>query len=202
MTVPIKAFKPFSEINCVLDLFRFPLSEVKDPKQAIIHTTNEFKEMYGIEFSQNATHGHITTDMEGETISFQELWGEGYNVDDDDLHLFHYTDNSKSTGIHDGLAHALLNPPYGLRHNNPHKAFGGKYSEFEKNWMKNLIHKFCFEVLELDKLEDGNSLLIKKWPTNWSIYFDAGDEWWGSFCWTIVNSEKQWITVITASTTD
>jgi hypothetical protein len=142
--------------------------------------------------------------MRSEEISFQELWGKGYNLDQDEVRIFTYSHetNSVSFSISEGLAYALLCPPHGLISNNPHKSYSEEYAKFERQWMVGLIHKFCTEILELNHIEDGNKLQIQKWPTNWSNYFDAGDEWWGSFCWTITNLEKQWITVITASTTD
>tara|TARA_R100001132_G_scaffold27455_1_gene33721 strand:- start:17013 stop:17204 length:192 start_codon:yes stop_codon:yes gene_type:complete len=44
--------------------------------------------------------------------------------------------------------------------------------------------------------------IIFQWPTNWSNYFEAGDEWWGSFLWSVSNPDGNQIVVIAASTTD
>ena len=30
---------------------------------------------------------------------------------------------------------------------------------------------------------------ICKWSTNWFNYFDAGNEWWGAFLWTLVSDD-------------
>ena len=40
------------------------------------------------------------------------------------------------------------------------------------------------------------------WGTDWSNYFDAGKEGWGTFFWTIRRPGSDFITVIGASTTD
>lgn len=44
--------------------------------------------------------------------------------------------------------------------------------------------------------------IIYAWPTDWSSYFDAGHEWWGSFLWSLGHLTTGRIVVIAASTTD
>ncbi|WP_145051409.1 hypothetical protein [Lignipirellula cremea] len=48
---------------------------------------------------------------------------------------------------------------------------------------------------------DLSDFTIRKWSTDWSNYFDAGNEWWGAFLWTLVSDDGRgwWIG---ASTTD
>lgn len=38
--------------------------------------------------------------------------------------------------------------------------------------------------------------------TDWSNYFDAGKEWWGTFYWTVFNKKNNTIMVLGASETD
>ncbi|MGY3777090.1 hypothetical protein [Isobaculum melis] len=45
-------------------------------------------------------------------------------------------------------------------------------------------------------------LIIYRWNDDWSDYFDAGKEWWGTFYWTIYDPSTNRMTVIGASTTD
>ncbi|MGY3777087.1 hypothetical protein [Isobaculum melis] len=46
------------------------------------------------------------------------------------------------------------------------------------------------------------NLIIYRWNDDWSDYFDAGKEWWGTFYWTIYDPSTNRMTVIGASTTD
>ena len=48
----------------------------------------------------------------------------------------------------------------------------------------------------VDKLES------YEWTTDWSNYFDAGHEWWGTACWSIYDKCLNRYVVIMASTTD
>ncbi|NEQ24895.1 MAG: hypothetical protein F6K28_38525 [Microcoleus sp. SIO2G3] len=38
--------------------------------------------------------------------------------------------------------------------------------------------------------------------TDWTIYFNAGNEWWGSFLWTVYSHDSSFIVGIAASATD
>ncbi|MBD2770253.1 hypothetical protein IC235_20395 [Hymenobacter sp. BT664] len=50
--------------------------------------------------------------------------------------------------------------------------------------------------------DDLNEITIYSWDTNCSIIFDPGNEWWGSYFWTVYNPTKKWHIGIIASTTD
>lgn len=78
--------------------------------------------------------------------------------------------------------YAFTDPPYGLR-----------CKPDEKN-------QICIQTLER-LFGDINDFIIRKWSTNWSTYFNAGNEWWGAFLWTLVadNGRGWWVG---ASTTD
>jgi hypothetical protein len=43
---------------------------------------------------------------------------------------------------------------------------------------------------------------VWSWSKNWSNFFDAGNEWWGAFYWTLRRPGSQRYTVVCASTTD
>ncbi|MGY3777088.1 hypothetical protein [Isobaculum melis] len=45
-------------------------------------------------------------------------------------------------------------------------------------------------------------LIIYRWNDDWSDYFDAGKEWWGTFFWTIYDPSTNRMTVIGGSITD
>ena len=92
-----------------------------------------------------------------------------------------------------GLADALLDPPYGIRLQND-----------SAEARKQLVHRFLRLVFGYNVIEGSFESLpyIMKWSTDWSNYFDAGNEWWGAFYWTILLEERQEIIVIGASATD
>jgi hypothetical protein len=76
--------------------------------------------------------------------------------------------NEKSEYNTQGYADAFLSPPH---------SFGLKeMTNFE-------IGSFFLEFNRL-YFDDVNRLTIYAWPTSCSNYFDAGQEWWGSFFWT------------------
>ncbi len=104
-----------------------------------------------------------------------------------------------------GLSYALLEVPYGLRYNEFIRQKARKLGEIKKSKKINLIQtKFFNHFLEEIGLEitDETQLIIYEWSNDWSYYFDAGKEWWGTFFWTILKKEKREIIVICASTTD
>ncbi|MEM7346589.1 MAG: hypothetical protein AAF485_20290 [Chloroflexota bacterium] len=83
-----------------------------------------------------------------------------------------------------GYAFAFSSPPYGLR-----------VSLEEVNELFLAINTHLFNNFS-------DALDIYQWSTNWSNYFIAGNEWWGSFFWTIHNKSRDFIVVVGASETD
>jgi hypothetical protein len=86
-------------------------------------------------------------------------------------------------GIGTGFAYAFSSPPYGIR-----------MKAEELGLLFDKILKFI--------IVGSSDSVIYEWPTDWSNYFDAGKEWWGSFLWSISTPESSRIVVIAASTTD
>ena len=88
-----------------------------------------------------------------------------------------------------GLAHALLEPPYGL----------GLKKNVEK-------YTYLYKVFVQDFLginnRNKNSFTIYEWSDDWSNYFDDGKEWWGTYYWTIFNRNTNTIIVVGGSSTD
>jgi hypothetical protein len=46
------------------------------------------------------------------------------------------------------------------------------------------------------------NLIVHRWSTDWSDYFEPGHEWWGSYCWTIQRTGSPFVVAIGASSTD
>lgn len=67
--------------------------------------------------------------------------------------------------------YAFTDPPYGIRCAN----------DDEKRTI-------CSQTITR-LFGDLSDFTIRKWSTNWSNYFDAGNEWWGAFLWTLVSDD-------------
>lgn len=87
-------------------------------------------------------------------------------------------------GIGAGFAYAFSSPPYGMRV--PSEVLGELFEQVN--------HVILGGV--------DNTSVIFAWPTDWSNYFDAGHEWWGSFLWTVSKPDSHQIVMIAASSTD
>ncbi|GAB5440555.1 MAG: hypothetical protein Fues2KO_09040 [Fuerstiella sp.] len=86
-------------------------------------------------------------------------------------------------GIGSGFAYVFSSPPYPI--------------QLSAEALGELFEKFLHFIVS-----GSDDSLIYEWPTDWSNYFDAGEEWWGSFLWSISNPGSSRIVVIAASTTD
>jgi hypothetical protein len=219
MSPTVDAYARFEAMGAVLAIARFPIP-ARGAHVAAVDAMRVFAERYEKRLKalnpgrDVSGYFHITIDpdvelgrriLEGEEITIHELFGPGYDIDADEIRLFSYRPGACSSTTFEGLAHALLDPPYRLR--NPDRAsygaFGSsEYAAREAAWMRDVLREFCAEVLALDDPKRASHLRIHRWPTDWSSYFGAGHEWWGAFYWTVEDSENGWITVIGASSTD
>lgn len=86
-------------------------------------------------------------------------------------------------GVGTGFAYAFSSPPYPIQL--PCDELGRLFDKF-------LNFVICGSA----------DSTIYEWPTDWSNYFDAGKEWWGTFLWSFSNPGSNKIVVIAASTTD
>jgi hypothetical protein len=102
---------------------------------------------------------------------------------DEEHHRNQIAYSTKSADVK-GLSDAYLDTPYGL------------------SGTKDAVNDLFFEVV--DKLLDGvrENLQILSWNPDWSNYFDAGKEWWGTYFWTFHYDGTNRIVGIAASTTD
>jgi hypothetical protein len=91
---------------------------------------------------------------------------------------------SIDNGIGTGYAYAFSDPPYRVRL--APKATGELFAK---------VNTYVLGGIFRDSI-------IFEWPTDWSNYFDAGHEWWGSFLYSFANPHGSNIIVIAASTTD
>lgn len=60
-----------------------------------------------------------------------------------------------------------------------------------------------FELVNRTLFPEGTDMLeVYDWTTDWSNYFDAGREWWGTMCYSIYDQKTNRYAVIMASSTD
>ena len=213
----VKEYDYFDNISAVLDVARFSISNdvFRTDKSFIIQGLEEFGMRYTRTFNKlnpnldinDYFHVQINYELaqtiEGTIIDIQEFWGKGYDITNNEINLFQYSENCRSSNIFSGLAHALLDPPYGLKR--PSKVpskLSRKRKKPESDWLLELVHKFNKDVLKIDINSSCNHLIIEEWPVNWSNYFEAGNEWWGSFLWSVLDRSNKWVTIIGASSTD
>lgn len=125
----------------------------------------------------------------GQLISFDEFVGFDYKTEDINIHDY--------TGCE--LAQALLSPPYsiGLKiEADAETHFAVRTREYTK-----LYRTFLNDFILLS--EYGRDVFeIFRWSDDWSNYFDAGKEWWGTYFWTVYNKQNNTIIVLGASATD
>jgi len=139
----------------------------------------------------------------GEKIAIAEFFGEGFNMKAHNIDLFNYFNGGKSSKKEmNGLAHALLDPPYSLSLMESNKKLSLEYGIEEQKKMTSLFRKFILEVLNIENPNNTDNLEIYRWSDDWSNYFDAGKEWWGAFYWTVLDKMRNKIIVIAASSTD
>ena len=118
--------------------------------------------------------------LNGRPVSLAEFWGA------DDVEPVRLDGPLLAQALPDidGFKTAFVYPPHGLR---------GSLAEGIR-----LFDSIAEHVLGADPAAAD----IVSWPTDWSDYFDAGNEWWGSFYWTVRPAGVTHIVVIAASATD
>lgn len=152
--------------------------------------------------SQNVFQIDIEPDRAiGRQISLDEFIGPCFDLQTKRLllrgrtsnHLndyFYVGDEEKNSNVvtiknhYEGYAYAFSEPPYSLR-----------ASKQDINELFIAINQALFDGFE-------PQLEIYEWSNDWSTYFDAGNEWWGAFLWTVWNEKHNWIVGIGASATD
>ncbi|MEM0997891.1 MAG: hypothetical protein AAGN35_12450 [Bacteroidota bacterium] len=136
-----------------------------------------------------------------------EFCGRGYRAEERRVQLFGYGSNYTSRYEEDeaapkGLVSAMFNPPYGFRV--PGLAADLPWTAENATALAQaqtvFLHRFlaAFNI----QLQGTPRPSIYAWSDNWSNFFDAGKEWWGTYYWTLIHHEESRATVIGASSTD
>jgi hypothetical protein len=137
----------------------------------------------------------------GQTIDYKEFIG-GFDFKANLVKLFSYSESSRSVMHYKGLTRALLNPPYGINLGMRGQELSVEYGVEETKRMTAFLFEFLEQIIGVKQFSDFEKLTIYSWSNDWSNYFNAGKEWWGTFFWTILNQENNSIIVIGASQTD
>ena len=138
----------------------------------------------------------------GEEINSREFLGEGFDFENNRVNLFRYSERGRSGNFFDGITRALLDPPYGIRIMPPGSKLSVEYGLEEQKRMTALLFDFLDQILNVKSITGLKNLQIYSWSNDWSNYFNSGKEWWGTFYWTILDSQRKTISVIGASQTD
>lgn len=146
----------------------------------------------------------IDPDIEpvGQHVSFEEFLGTGFDIQADQLKLFSYNPQSRILyhSVTDGFAKALLDPPHSIGRNgdpaNP------EYLLQLTQHLTQMLRDYLREILHLENFRETDHLVIYQWSDDWSNYFESGQEWWGTFFWTVYDTRRQTVAVIGASATD
>ncbi|MCK6691149.1 MAG: hypothetical protein L6Q97_03485 [Thermoanaerobaculia bacterium] len=146
----------------------------------------------------------IDPDVEpsGQHISFEEFLGPGFDIRSDQLKLFSYNPQSRILyhSVTEGFAKALLDPPHSI--GKPGDPADQEYLQQLTRELTQMLRDYLREILHLENLLETDHLVIYQWSDDWSNYFDAGKEWWGTFFWTVYDTRRQTVAVIGASATD
>lgn len=138
----------------------------------------------------------------GQHVSFEEFLGPGFEIQADQLKLFSYNPQSRILyhSVTDGFAKALLDPPHSIGRNgdpaNP------EYLLQLTQHLTQMLRDYLREILHLENFRETDHLVIYQWSDDWSNYFESGQEWWGTFFWTVYDTRRQTVAVIGASATD
>ena len=84
---------------------------------------------------------------------------------------------------------------------NHHYAFS--YPPYNLDSLDGHAEEWLFPAINHELFgDDVKALTIYEWSTDWAGYFKLGDEWWGSFLWTVYSTETQQLVGIAASASD
>lgn len=166
-----------------IDYVPIPITEYRTEtshKEAVIFASELISRSYK---NEGAVHLHfsMTNNLEklsSQPISLRDFWGT------DDVIPVQILENAWSLPKTDGYKPAFYHPPHGM-----------SLQQDEKDNLFQSINSILFGSSSKD-------CSIFEWTTNWSNYFDAGNEWWGSFLWSVYSNETKILTVLAVSATD
>ena len=161
--------------NVAFDIKKLENSQIKISSDEFLGPLFDFKSMRPIIRGRTANHLN-------DYFFYDCQENKNEIIDVSKLDFYHkYSSNGTSLGF----TGAFLDPPHSLRAGN---------TILEKG---QYFLSFCDFVFS-----DIKKIVVYKWSTDCSNYFDAGKEWWGSHFWTVYNPVKNWYIGIAASTTD
>ena len=99
------------------------------------------------------------------------------------------------------LAHSLLAPPYGLNLKINYQRGTPEYQNIKTKEFTGIYRMLLDDFILLSEYKE-EDLVIYRWSDDWSNFFDAGKEWWGSYYWTVFNKKNNTIIVLGASESD
>lgn len=143
---------------------------------------------------------------EATPTTLREILGDTFDPRTGELRMFRFGADyeARSSEDHEGLPRALLNPPYGVRV--PGAREWPKSAAEEPAYhaaYREVLRAYVEDVLGVSLLgHDTTPPVCFRWSTDWSTFFDAGREWWGTFCWTLLRPRDRTVIVLLASSTD
>ena len=201
--------KRLDEIQSVLDIVCLQMDGNTEniyevSKEALVEAMkifeNRLSEYFKRRFPNKDRYNYFQIELlpspepKGELIRFDVFIGQSFDFKKDKVNV---------TSYNHGLAYALLNPPYGLQNTGIEGKLNTlKYLKSKQEVFTKLLTEFLTKMLDIQDIQKADKMIIYKWSDDWSNYFDAGKEWWGTYCWTIYNPYNNIITVITGSSTD
>lgn len=198
--------------TAVLQLRAVGKDQYQMSKIAAISGMQVFAERYRLDFQQYnpgkdiADYFSIQIDPDaepsGQHISFEEFLGPGFDLRANQLKLFSYNPQSRILyhAVTDGFVKALLDPPHSIGESGD--PADPEYLRRLTQQLTQMLRDYLREILHLENFRETDHLVIYQWSDDWSNYFDAGQEWWGTFFWTVYDTQRQTVTVIGASSTD
>lgn len=121
---------------------------------------------------------NIFNEPTGELISFEKF--VGFDFQNQPVNIKDYQGCA--------LAYALLEPPYGIRVEIDAKYGTSEYHIIKTKKYTSLYKMFLNNFVMLSEYSK-EDFIIYSWSDDWSNYFDAGKEWWGTFYWTVFNKK-------------
>lgn len=133
----------------------------------------------------------INGEPTGEPISLNKLVGFDYKKKDVNVQDY--------TGC--GLAYALLEPPYGINLKIDAARNTSEFIAIKTKEFTAIYRMFLNDFILLSEYNE-EDLIIYSWSDDWSNFFDAGKEWWGTYYYTVYNKQNNTIIVLGASESD
>lgn len=154
-------------------------------KDAVVYAMRRLQEKYPwIIFEKNKANGEkVPADV---LFVIPDIFGN------DNLRTSESVNVDWHTGEKKSYYHAFVNPPHGT---------GPVIIDGKR--IRNQYSSEDFEIVNNALFPKGiDELEVYDWTTDWSNYFDAGHEWWGTLCYSVYDKKLNRYIVLMASSTD